>query len=262
MRSDFVYKTGKLAKVVDDRTLQLARYLTPAVPTPPASIDWGTAVKQWGMLGNDTAGDCAWAGQAHADMLWAANGQSVQLPITTQDVLKAYEAVTGYNPNATLPNGNNPTDRGTTLLAALKFWHKTGFDSQKINAFVEIDPHNVEHVQLAIDLFGCAYLGVQLPDSVLPTSSSTIPAWTVTPDGSQPNQPDPNNGHCVVYCAYDATGPTVVTWGTTVKASWGFHQAYCDELYAMLSPAFFKNKVDPQGIDMTTLQKDLQYVQH
>jgi hypothetical protein len=50
----------------------------------------------------------------------------------------------------------------------------------------------------------------------------------------------------------------VVTWGTTVKASWGFHTAYCDELYAMLSPAWLRH--DPPGIDVATLTADLALV--
>ena len=50
----------------------------------------------------------------------------------------------------------------------------------------------------------------------------------MTPDGSRRRAPNPRNGHCVVYAGYDGDGPTVVTWGTTVKASWEFHEAYSE----------------------------------
>jgi hypothetical protein len=93
---------------------------------------------------------------------------------------------------------------------------------------------------------------------VLPDSPGDLPAWTVTPDGTPHHKPNPHNGHCVVYAAYDAAGPTVVTWGTTVKASWGFHTAYCDELYALLSPVWLRH--DPPGIDVATLTADLELV--
>ena len=209
------------------------------------------------MLGNDTVGDCALAGQAHADMLWAANAEHVQLPITTAMVLRAYSALTGYDPAADGPGGN-PTDRGTVLLDALKYWRKRGIDRQTIKAFVEVDARSIDHAKLAIDLFGCLYVGVELPDAVLPEGPGVLPAWTVTPDGSPRRAPNPHNGHCVVYAGYDAAGPTVVTWGTTVKASWAFHEAYCDELYAMLSPAWLRH--DPPGIDVATLTADLDLV--
>ena len=251
------YKLGKLPKADDARNLMLAAYLTPAAPTPPPDVDYAAAVTSWGMLGNDTVGDCALAGQAHADMLWTANADHRQLAVTTAMVLRAYSEVTGYDPRDDGPGGN-PTDRGTVLLDALKFWRKRGIDRQTIKAFVEVDTKSVENAKLAIDLFGCLYVGVALPDSVLPSSPTDLPAWTVTPDGKPENEPNEHNGHCVVYAAYDADGPTVVTWGATVKASWAFHTSYCDELYAMLSPVWLRH--DPPGIDVATLTSDLELV--
>ena len=254
---DPVYKLGKLPKAVDDRNLLLASYLTPAAPTPPPAVDYASAVTDWGMLGNDRVGDCALAGQAHADMLWTANAEHRALAITTAQVLRAYSAITGYDPHDDGPGGN-PTDRGTVLLDALKYWRTQGIDRQTISAFVEVDTTSVADAKLAIDLFGCLYVGVELPAAVLPEAPGELPPWTVVPDGSRRHAPDPHNGHCVIYAAYDESGPTVVTWGTTVKASWGFHAAYCDELYAMLSPAWPRH--DPPGIDVATLTADLALV--
>jgi hypothetical protein len=155
---DPTYKLGKLPRRDDDRTLRLATYLTPAAPTPPPVVDYAAAVNAWGMLGNDTVGDCALAGQAHADMLWAANAEHRMLAITTTQVLRAYSAITGYDPHADGPGGN-PTDRGTVLLDALKYWRTRGIDRQTISAFVEVDTSSVADAKLAIDLFGCLYVG-------------------------------------------------------------------------------------------------------
>ena len=118
--------------------------------------------------------------------------------------------MTGYVP------GDESTDRGTALLDALRFWRKQGIDRQTVRAFVEVDPRDIENVKRTIDWFGCAYLGVELPDAVLPTSP-TLPPWTCSPDGSQAKRPNPHNGHCVIYCGDNATGPVAVTWGTTVQ---------------------------------------------
>jgi hypothetical protein len=256
-----IYKFGKLPKKEDERTLQLEKYVTAQAPEPPQAIDWGDPVRSWGTLGNDTIGDCAWAGQAHADMLWYTNAQQQQLAITTQAVLAAYSAATGYDPSAELPNGDNPTDRGTALLDALNYWRTTGIDGHTITAFVEVDLKNTEQVKLAIDLFGCLYVGVQLPPAVEPRSANDIPGWTVSPDGSPDNQPDLNARHSVIYDAHDHTGPDVITWGRRLKASWGFHGAYCDEAYAMLAPDWFdQSGKDPQGLDLNTLHDDLVFV--
>jgi hypothetical protein len=263
MIENFVYRTGKLPKHTDQRTLQLATYLTPQAPAPPAAVDNGTAVEAiepWHMLGNDTTGDCAFAAQAHADMLWVANSGRTRLPISTKQCLGAYSAVTGYDPTAGGP-GANPTDRGTTLLAALNYWRKTGIDDQKIAVFAEVQLADEVRVRQAIDLFGCVYIGVQLPDVVLPTSATLpFPAWTVTPDGTPAHAPNPENGHAVIYCGYDSEGPTVVTWGATVAASWAFHAAYCDEAYAMVARGYFAAGRDPKGLDIAQLEHDLRFV--
>jgi hypothetical protein len=256
MRGDFTFKLGKRAKRTDTRTLQFADYVN-GTAQPPPDVDWGAKVDSWRMLGNNSVGDCAWAGQAHADMLWTSHTRPAPAEISTTEVLAAYSAVTGFNPKDDGPKGN-PTDQGTTLIDALRYWRTSGIAGRKITSFVEVDPKNVEHVKMAIDFFGCVYIGVELPDSVLPSGASDIPTWTVTPDGASRNARNPDNGHCVIYSAYDPVGPVVISWGTTVRASWGFHSAYCDELYAMVSPEWITHRgVDPLGVDLAALERDL-----
>ena len=183
-----IFKTGKLPKVTDERTLQLARYLpaAQALPAPPPSVDYSAAVTAWGMMGNDRVGDCALAGMGHADLLWAANAERRRLRITTAMVIAAYSKVTGYVP------GDPSTDRGTALLDALRFWGKQGIDRQTVRAFVEVDPRDTENVKRTIDWFGCAYLGVELPDAVLPTSPTAagvdLLAGRLAGEAAQPPQ--------------------------------------------------------------------------
>ena len=259
MRDDFVFKLGRQPKESDPRTLQLAGYVS-AAPAPPVAVDWGSRVADWGMYANDSVGDCAWAAMAHAELLWTSNTSSSPAVITTAQVLGAYSAATGYNPNITGPHGN-PTDKGTSLLQALKYWRSTGLDQLKITAFVEIDPHNTAHVQQALDWFGCLYAGLRLPDAVLPASPSSIPPWTVTPDGTSQTLPGHDNDHCVIYSAYDASGLTAVSWGTPVRTSWGFHAAYCEELYAAISPEWTgRGGQTPTGLDLAALTADLKEV--
>ncbi len=142
------------------------------LPVPPPAVDYGAAVSAWGMMGNDLVGDCALAGMGHADLLWAANAEHRRLRITTAMVIAAYAKVTGYVP------GDQSTDRGTTsLLDALRFWDKQGIDRTRRSALSSRWTRAiVDNVQRTIDWFGCAYLGVELPDAVLPTSPTLAAA--------------------------------------------------------------------------------------
>ncbi len=187
-------------------------------------------------------------------MVWAANAEHEQLAITTAMVLHAYSDLTGYDPDAGGPGGD-PTDRGTVLLDALKYWRRRGIDRQTIKAFVEVDPRSIEHAELAIDLFGCLYVGVELPDASCPASRAAAL------DGRARREPQPRTRSAqrplrILYgirCRRAHGGHL----GTKVTASWECHTAYCDEFYAMLSPAWLRH--DPQGIDVATLTADLDH---
>src|SRR5215469_7565963 len=91
-------KLGKQVARHDPRTLLLASYLTPQLPTPPASFDLTGKVKAWGMMDNDQIGDCTCAAAGHLIMEWTANaGRKVFTP-SDQQIVGAYSAITGYNP--------------------------------------------------------------------------------------------------------------------------------------------------------------------
>ena len=48
----------------------------------------------------------------------------------------------------------------------------------------------------------------------------------------------------------------------TVKASWAFHAAYCDEMYVALSHLWFGRGEDPRGLNQTELKEDLAAIAH
>ena len=69
-------KLGKQSPRHDPRTLQFATYVQPEPPCrlPPPSVDYSTAVTgPWGMMHNDTIGDCTCAAAGHLIMEWTAN---------------------------------------------------------------------------------------------------------------------------------------------------------------------------------------------
>ena len=69
------YRLGRKCVKTDSRTLRLAKY-TADLPTPPASSDWTKGITQWGMMLNDTLGDCTIAGLGHALQVWTVNAST------------------------------------------------------------------------------------------------------------------------------------------------------------------------------------------
>ena len=113
-------------------------------------------------------------------------------------------------------------------------------------------------VEDAINLFGCAYVGIALPDSVLQGEDLLANPWD-TPGAIW--TPNPNNGHCVLAVAYDGNGMTVVTWGASKRMSWDFWAACGDEAYALDAPAWFDaNGRSPSGYSSDDLNADLQAI--
>jgi hypothetical protein len=243
------YKLGKHRPKVDDRTLKFGAYLKPTLPSPPSSADWSKAVKTgWGMMKNDTYGDCTCAAAGHMIMDWTANNDS-------EFVVPDNLIVEFYNHFA---HGN--ADAGANMLDVLKYWRSHGLDKHKIDAFAGLEPRNHLQVQDAIYLFGGCYIGVALPDFAVAEGVDLLKVpWVVPPQGAVGKAaPDPNNGHCIPAFAYDQRNVYVVTWGQVKAMSWQFYDAYADEAFAVLSPDWFgKSGQAPPGFDLAALQSDL-----
>lgn len=241
-----MFKLGKHPARLDPRTLRLSHYLT-ALPPAPASIDWGAKVSRWGMMLNDRIGDCAIAGPAHMIEAWSADQNKPKI-ISDAAVLKAYSAVSGYDP------GTGQNDNGCVMLDVLNYWRKTGIGGHKIGAFASVNPKNIDHVKIGMDLFGGLDLGFALP-----VSCQNQDVWDVA--GGSRGRPGSWGGHCVNGVAYDAKTLTCITWGGRKQMTWAFFTKYCDEAYALISSDWVTGKVKaPSGFDLATLQADLKAV--
>jgi hypothetical protein len=241
------FRLGKQPARHDPRTLLMANYLQ--LPPIPAAKDWTPAAKSaWGMMKNDTLGDCTCAAVGHAIQCWSANAGAREITISDADVVAAYSAITGYSPS------DPASDRGAVELDVLNHWRKNGIGGHKIQAYVATEPKNHGHVRAAIDLFGAAYIGLALP-----VSAQKQKVWSVAPGGATgTGAPGSWGGHAVIVLAYDAHGLTCITWGQPKRMTWGFWDTYCDESYGLLSPDWVnKHKPAPSGFDLAALQVDL-----
>lgn len=244
--SGFPYKLGRKAIKTDTRTLRLARYFTADLPPAPPSVDWSKGIAGWGMLDNDTLGDCTCAGVGHAVQVWSANA-STEANVTDAEVLDIYERWCGYNPS------DPSTDQGGVELDILTDWKNQGFAGHSILGYAAVITTNTNEVKQAINLFGGSYTGVSLP-----LSAQGQGIWDVVPDdGSGDTAGGSWGGHCVYIVSYDADGLTCITWGALQKMTWAFWNAYFDEAYGILSPDWLAATGAPNGFNVVQLQQDL-----
>jgi len=243
-------KLGAKRSTPDERTLKIAKYLTvPQLPPAPPARTWSKAVAvPWGMLANDTLGDCTLAGICHFFMVEAANnGQQIQFDPNV--VSKIYLSLTGGQ------------DTGLELLDVLKYAMNTGIPDttgviHKIGAYAQVNTQDLKEVMAVINLFGGMYSGVALP---LTAQNQTV--WDVTDPSLTGNAaPDSWGSHCVPIPDYADFGDSCITWGELMTMTKAFFAAYFFEGWAVFTLDWIKNGVAPNGFDKDTLVADVQAV--
>lgn len=229
-------KLGRKPRAFDSRIPHMSALLAAApMPPPPAQIDYSPALPaDTGTMLNNSLGCCTCASVYHAFQVWSANANP---PIDTEpdsDVELLYEKSCGYDPDAGLINGENPTDQGgveqEVLTYLLNDGAPVGADGsavRKISAFVEVDPRNTDDVKWTIVDFGVAYIGMRIPAYIMATTPPAV--WDV--DASADNSII--GGHAVIVVGYDANGLKFVSWGQLFTMTWAFWAANVDEAYAI-----------------------------
>ena len=232
-------KLGKLAAVRPHGLDDLAFYTRGHLAPPPPSVTVPT-VQAWGMMGNDTLGDCTIAGVGH--LILAANAETgaVDIVPSNDDIKKQYFAITGGQ------------DSGAVELDVLRAWYTQGlFGDNKIAAFAPVRTSNILDVHSAVDLFGSCYIGVALPDSAQRQFADGKP-WTITP------QDQIAGGHCVLIVGYDQQYLYAVTWGQVQAISYVWAARYIDESWAVISQEFVETH---SVLDIDALRKDISLLQ-
>jgi hypothetical protein len=228
--------------------LQFRSYLIPAnLPKPPRTFGhvWRSHPPGgWGMLGNDTKGDCVLAGAAHETMTWAwATNKPIPI-FTDANVVEQYTALSGGH------------DAGLDPVATSKWRVTTGLTDadgaiHKLKAFGSVASR--ADVELATFLFGACGVGLALPDSAEQQFLNGKP-WD-----DLSGEPNTHNGHYVPCVGRNSRGLLmVVTWGRVHAMT----AAYFDK-YAVGALAFFSREYllatgkSPEVFDETQLDADL-----
>jgi hypothetical protein len=240
-------KLGKL-KSKKAVTFKFSDYvLTQELPKPPSTFGHERLVANWQMLGNDSYGDCVWAGAAHETMMWNKEaGKDVSF--TDKAVLSDYSAVTGFNPH--VPSSDN----GTDMQQAASYRRKTGVvDSlgkrHTIAAYLALTPGDlVQHYQ-ALWLFGAVGIGIEFPSTAMDQFNKNKP-WSVVRGASI------EGGHYIPLVA-KRKQIECVTWGKVQPLSTAFFRKYNDESLAYVSLECLVNNKSPEGFDAQALLDDL-----
>lgn len=242
-------KLGKTPARPGAASFAMARYLTPDLPAPPTAFGHQSLVGEWGMLGNDRARDCVWAGAAHETETWTAEGQR-PATFTTLGVLSDYSAVTGFDPS------RPETDCGTDMEVAAKYRRQTGVVDaggrrHRVGAYLAIAAGDLGAHLTAAWLFGAVGIGIEFPASAMDQFNAGEP-WDVA-SGSRIE-----GGHYVPLVGADEEYLYVVTWGRTQAMTRAFFETYNDESIAYLSEEALRGGVSVEGFSLAQLQADLE----
>jgi hypothetical protein len=253
------FRLGRTPRAYDPRIPHMSALLAgrTLVP-PPASADYTQGMpKDLGMMLNDTLGDCTCAAVYHAIQVWtfnASQGKSMDTE-PDDDVRKLYELACGYNPNTP---GEGP---GGNEQHVLKYLLRMGAPvgpggttTNRIAAFVEVDPRNLDDVKRTIYDCGVAYIGFNVPANIMPANAEPPAIWTVAPGKQQII-----GGHAVVLAGYDANGARVISWGQYYKMTWDFFSTYVDEAYAIADQDWAEaTGKTPLGMSLADLESQMQ----
>lgn len=236
-------------------TPQFARYLTAALPDPPASVRWDQRVPVGDLPidGNDVYGNCVACAISHDITTLRCAAGLPPVVMASAQVVSDYLALTGGQ------------DSGLEVLSTLQDWQQNGWPTgvavdplDRIAGYAELPagPGVTDYTphKQAIALIGSVVIGVTLPDYIM--AQPLGQPWDV-PVGTPPPA-DLSDGHCVVLIGYDGAYFYCVTWGTVTPVSPAFLGAYMDEAYVPLSQDFIAPGGEaPSGFDRAQLQADL-----
>jgi hypothetical protein len=204
------------------------------------------------MYGNDATGDCTCAAVYHAIQTWTSNASAIDNE-PEDDALLLYEQACGY------VSGQPNTDQGGVEQDVLSYWMNPGAPTgvhggsrQKLAAFVEIDPRNIDDVKLAIATAGVAYIGFNVPDYMSQTPGSR---WDYSPGQTY----SIIGGHAVIAIGYTPLELHVISWGMLYPMAWSFWSEFVDEAYMLANQDFIESTgLNPAGLSLTELEAQMQ----
>jgi hypothetical protein len=237
-------------------------------------IHWGDGVKvPWPMWRNGPdpsskppCGDCVPVAAGHLVMAYTGAAGDLFVP-TTDDIIKVYSDVTGFDDSQWDSQGNNPTDNGTQPIDLLNYWKSAGIAGHKIGAFVKGYPQNINHIKAGIAWFGGAFTAITVYQ-FMEDQFNAGADWKV-PDGAAISDSKALGGHGVPLIGFLPDPPVrppygdfdLITWAKSVLTSYNAFWGISVEVWFPISLDWVQGGKSPNGFDMEQLLADLQLVQ-
>lgn len=218
------YKTGrKPARHIPELAVENFRTAVPADGPPSGDVSQG--VTQWGMLGNDTEGDCVPAATEHTRIAKGLyNGDTAPTTGGTLGLYHKYGAAQGQGPDS-----DEGCDIGTWLLWVYDEFEKAKAAGDDIDEFAFAEITDLSQPSLNKEMLAAngIILGVNLTDDaqqLFPNSP-----WTV----ANGETPDPEEGHGIIQVKYNDADQmaTAVTWGELQEMTYAWVAACTEEAW-------------------------------
>lgn len=221
--------------------LPLSDYLADPLPLHPAADDFTSGRTDWGMFGNDTLGDCGFAGRYHYDMANAWTAKEAALPQDAAVQNAVAQAYLDYN---------HGQDVGVDLASVLQFWLTHDLAGlPTIGGFAQVSLGGSEFAS-ALHVFGGLYTGVLISNEAMQEFQNGE-AWSSTAT-------DWAGGHCVPVLARNTRYGEAITWGAVQRFTWEWWQACREEAWVIFTPEQMKApKGIFNGVNVKQLAKDI-----
>lgn len=199
--------------------------------------------------------NCTIAGIGHVYGGTSKFALGAEITFSDAEITAVYERnCPGFNPVGDV------NDNGCTLQGVLADQSSNGMTDvsgkvSKVTAYAQMKGMGPKDLNVALQLYGAVYCGVNLPQS----AESQFPGpWTYV-KGSPIL-----GGHCIVLAASNLASEypyTFVSWGATVVASQEWVHTYLEEAWVAITPDWLTaNGNSYSGVDVAELTRDMNAV--
>lgn len=227
------------------------------LPSRPAARDWSQKAgvdTLYQMFANDVLSDCVIASLLDLFLTWSRQTGTSFLP-TEQDARDGYQKLGGWDPK-------NPvaTDNGCVMLDVVTKLKTETLAGQTVEAFIRVNPRDLDMMAAALEFFGGLWLGLDLP-----VAWQQADTWDVSPTGSVSGDWAPASWgrHATHANLWSPARGGLITWAEHRPFTLPAIPVYCSEAYALVSTKLWtdlKNGFCPSGLDLQKLMDTLPLV--
>ena len=204
-------------------TLRMTDFVAATAVAHSPVCDWTTSV-DFGLYQNDVFGVCGPTSVANHRRLFTKWLTGVEQRPTQDDVFDLYRR--SGNPQFDPATGAD--DNGVDMRVMLDQLIKVGIGGMKAVAYATIDPHDVDQIQAAVEIFHGALHGVTLTDAQ--KAQTKAGRWEYVPGSPV------WGGHAILGAGFRPGEDDVITWMLRVAVSREFLVHQNDETFIVVWP--------------------------